>query len=101
MVALDIGRAKSVTNAKVVMPEQGSVSSGCPTPGSIPKRPQHRVDARLVARALGLEPGQHVLVDAQRNQFLGGHGLQPAPHDAAHHVLGVELGVVGRGFSLA
>ena len=55
---------------------------------------QERIDSRLIARPLCLEPIEDVGVDSQGNDRLGRNGLETAPHDTANDMLGRGLRVV-------
>src|SRR3546814_16942518 len=56
---------------------------------------QHRIDARLIARALCFEPLQHILFHAQGNGRFGWLWLEAATDDAAHDVTNVSLWMLG------
>ena len=62
----------------------------------VAKRPQHRVDACLVAVTLRLEPREYVLIDAQRNRCLGWHRLEPDSGDTADDMFETRLGMFWR-----
>src|SRR4051794_34013044 len=64
--------------AELVRVMTGLLSGGC-----VAECAQHGVHAGLVTGALGLEPVEDVLVDAQRDRRLGGDGDEsPADHPA-------------------
>ena len=52
---------------------------------------QERIDSRLVAGPLCLEPIEYLGVDSQGNDRLGRNGLETAPHDSANDMLGRGL----------
>lgn len=66
----------------------------------IAERSKHGVDASLIARTLCLEPLDDVLIDPKRDQFFGRNGLEATAHNAADHVLRIELGMFGAGLAL-
>ena len=57
---------------------------------------RERIDSRLVAGPLCLEPIEYVGVDSQGDDRLGRNRLETAPHDSANDMLGRGLGVVKR-----
>ena len=59
------------------------------------------IDSGLIARALSLEPLQHVLIYTKRNCRLWRLQLQPAADNATHNVAHLCLRVVGRRCALA
>ena len=67
----------------------------------VAKRPKNGIDSGLVARALSLEPFQHVLIDTKRNCRLWRLQLQPSTDNATHNVAHLCLRVVGRRCALA
>ena len=59
--------------------------------GSILEGPEYCVYARLIARALGLEPLKHISVDAQRYRCFARDGLQTPARDSTDDMLDVSL----------
>jgi hypothetical protein len=62
----------------------------------ISKRTQHGVNPRLVALALGFEPLQYILIDAQRNGCFRRSWLQATAHYAANNTAHCDLWVIFR-----
>ena len=67
----------------------------------VTKRPKDGVDARLIARALRLEPLKNVLVYAKGDRSFRRQRLETAPHDTANDVRHVRFGVFRRGLGRA
>ena len=62
----------------------------------ITKRPQHGIDARLIASPLGLEPLEHILIHSQRNRCFGRQWLHTFANQPTNNVLYVGLWVFWR-----
>lgn len=56
---------------------------------------QHGIDARLIARALRLEPLQHVLLHAQRDSRFRWLRVEATADDAAHNMTDISLRMLG------
>ena len=62
-------------------------------------RTQYSIHARLIPRALGLEPLKDVLLDAKGDRSLGRLRLKAAPNNAAHRVADLRFRMVRGGFA--
>ena len=63
--------------------------------------PENRIDPGLIARTLGLEPLQHILVYTKRNCGLGCLQLQATTDDATDNVTHLCLRMIGGGYAFA